>query len=202
MEYDLEKISSKIGRRNAIKKFFKKILTFILIIVAIINITLLYYTLNGEKNPSIFGIRFFNIVSGSMTPNIEINDVILVKKCDIRDLKKDDIITFTKDKKTISHRIVKIIENENSRMFITKGDNNDVLDDGLIKENQIIGKVVFTIPKIGELIMYIQDKNGFINIISLIVIAFILICMKDEKKNRRKKIRKKYELKKEREKYN
>ena len=99
MEYDLEKISGKIGRRNAIKKFFKKILTFILIIVAIINITLLCYTLKGEKNPSIFGIQFFNIISGSMTPNIEINDIILVKKCDIRELEKDDIITFTKEKK-------------------------------------------------------------------------------------------------------
>lgn len=202
MEYDLEKISSRLRRRNAIKKFFKKILTFILIIVAIINITLLLFTLKGEKNPSILGVRFFNIISGSMTPSIKINDVILVKKCDINDLKKDDVITFTKDKKTISHRIVKIIEIDNDKMFITKGDNNEVIDEGFIEENQIIGKVIFTIPKMGKLVMYIQDKNGFIHIISLIVISFILICMKDENKNRRKKIRKKYELKKEREKYN
>jgi signal peptidase len=97
-----------------------------------------------------------------MTPNIEINDIILVKKCDIRELEKDDIITFTKEKKVISHRIVKVIGNDDDRMFITKGDNNKIEDDGFVEENQIIGKVIFTIPKIGKLVMYIQEKNGFI----------------------------------------
>ena len=202
MEYDVEKISSKIGRKNAIKKVLKKVFTSFLIIIAVINVVLLCYTFNGNNSPNIFGIYFFNIVSGSMTPTLEVNDVILVKKCDIKDLKKDDIITFTKDEKTISHRIVKIIEKENDRFFETKGDNNEVSDDGFVNQEQIYGKVIFTIPKIGGIVEYIQDKEGFVHITSLVIIIFILISMNDEKKNRRKMVRKKYEIKKEREKYN
>ena len=63
MEYDLEKLSAKIGRKNAIKKILKKVFTTFLIIVGIINLVLLGYNIKGEESPNIFGIRFFNIVS-------------------------------------------------------------------------------------------------------------------------------------------
>ena len=139
---------------------------------------------------------------GSMQPTLNIDDVIIVKSCDIRELNKNDIITFTKDEKTISHRIVKKIEKEKDRTFVTKGDNNEVEDDGFVHKDQIYGKVIFNIPKIGKLVGYLQDKNGFVHSAVLVIVIFILISMKDEKKNRRKMIRKKYEIKKEREKYN
>lgn len=139
---------------------------------------------------------------GSMQPTLNIDDVIIVKSCDIRELNKNDIITFTKDERTISHRIVKIIEKEKDRTFVTKGDNNKVEDDGFVHKDQIYGKVIFNIPKIGKIVEYIQNKEGFIRTAVLVLIIFILICMKDEKRNRRKMIRKKYEIKKEREKYN
>lgn len=137
-----------------------------------------------------------------MQPTLNIDDVIIVKSCDIRNLNKNDIITFTKDEKTISHRIVKIIEKEKDRTFVTKGDNNKVEDDGFVHNDQIYGKVIFNIPKLGKIVKYVQDQNGFTNTAVLVIIIFILICMKDEKKNKRKIIRKKYEIKKEREKYN
>lgn len=137
-----------------------------------------------------------------MQPTLNIDDVIIVKSCDIRELNKDDIITFTKDEKTISHRIVKIIEKEKDRVFVTKGDNNEVEDNGVVHKDQIYGKVIFNIPKIGKIVEYIQDQEGFIHTAVLILIIFVLVSMKDEKRNRRKMIRKKYEIKKEREKYN
>lgn len=139
---------------------------------------------------------------GSMEPTLNINDVIIVKKCDIRELEKSDIITFTKDERTISHRIIKIMEKEKDRVFVTQGDKNDICDEGYVSNDQIYGKVIFSIPKIGSAVEYIQNKQGFIHIAVLVIIIFLLICMKDERKNRRKQTRKKYEIKKEREKYN
>ena len=93
-------------------------------------------------------------------------------------------------------------EKEKDRVFVTKGDNNDIEDTGFVHKDQIYGKVIFTIPELGKVLTYIQDKEGFIQSAILVIIIFILICMNDEKKNRRKMIRKKYEIKKEREKYN
>lgn len=63
MEYDVEKLSAKIGRKNAIKRILKKIFTTFLIIVGIINIVLLGYNIKGEESPNLLGIHFFNIVS-------------------------------------------------------------------------------------------------------------------------------------------
>ena len=131
-----------------------------------------------------------------------IDDVIVVKKCDIRELKKNDIITFTKEERTISHRIIKIVEKEKDRAFVTQGDNNEISDDGYVTSNQIYGKVIFSIPTVGKFVEYIQNQKGFIQVAIIVIIIFILTCMSDERKNRRKMTRKKYEIKKEREKYN
>lgn len=149
-------------------------------------------------------LEYISLISylGSMEPTLNVNDVIVVKSCDVRELKNGDIITFTKDKRTISHRIIKIMEKERDRAFVTQGDRNEIADEGFISKEQIYGKVIFNIPKIGNVVEYIQNKKGFIQIIILVIIAFLLTCMKDERKNRRKQIRKKYEIKKERDKYN
>lgn len=138
---------------------------------------------------------------GSMQPTLNINDVIIVKDCDIKELKIDDIITFNKDKKIISHRIIKKIEKNDKFFFLTQGDNNNIEDKGLIEEKQIYGKVIFKIPKVGIIVRLLQNKKGFMQIAIFVIIIFVLISMKSEEKNRRKILRKKYEIKKEREKY-
>ena len=70
MEYNLEKISNKIARKNAIIKTVRKIIVALLIIIAIINSVLLYYNLKGEEKPNILGLYFFNIVSRKYATNI------------------------------------------------------------------------------------------------------------------------------------
>ena len=70
----------------------------------------------------IFSISYL----GSMRPLININDVIVVKKCEPKEFHEGDIITFMKNDKIISHRIDQIIELKDRREFITKGDNNNV----------------------------------------------------------------------------
>ena len=136
-----------------------------------------------------------------MQPTLNINDVIIVKDCDIKELKIDDIITFNKDKKIISHRIIKKIEKKDKFFFLTQGDNNNIEDKGLIEEKHIYGKVIFKIPKVGIIVRLLQNKKGFMQIAIFVIIIFVLISMKSEEKNRRKILRKKYEIKKEREKY-
>ena len=149
-----------------------------------------------------YGMYFFNIISGSMEPKLYKDDIIIVKNCDTNLLEENDIITFNQDNKIISHRITKITEENGERNFQTKGDNNDVIDDFVVKPEQIYGKVAFKIPKIGKITKFIQNDNGLIKVFILILIIFILFNMNDNKKNRRKIIRKKYEIKKTREGYN
>lgn len=196
MEYDIEKISSKIKNKRMTKKIFKYIILNILIILFIINLILSF-----EENTHILGIYMFNIVSESMEPNLKINDVVVVKKVEKQQLQKGDIITFKQDERIISHRIEDIIKEKETIKFRTKGDNNEISDPDLVDSGQVYGKVLFSIKKIGNVISYIQNVRGFLNVAIFIVIVYILVSLRDKQKNNRKKKRKKYEIKKMRDNY-
>ena len=196
MEYDIEKISNKIKNKRMTKKIFKYIILNILIILFIINLILSF-----EENTHILGIYMFNIVSESMEPTLEINDVVVVKTCEATQLQKGDIITFQQDGRIISHRILDITKDKKIIKFRTKGDNNEIPDSDLIPENQVYGKVLFSIKKIGKIISYIQNIRGLINIVFFVIIVYILVSLRDKQKNTRKMKRKKYEIKKIRDNY-
>ena len=63
------------------------------------------------------------------------------------------------------------------------------------------GKHVFKIKKIGNIVSYIQNVRGLINIVIFAIIVFVLISLNDKQKNSRKIKRKKYEIKKIRDNY-
>ena len=196
MEYDVEKISNKIKNKKRTKKIFKVIILNILIILFIINLILSF-----EENTHILGIYVFNIVSESMEPTLEINDVVVVQKCELPELREDDIITFEQDGRIISHRIIDITKEKRITKFETKGDNNEIPDSEKVEFGQIYGKVLFKIGKIGEIVNYIQNARGFINIAIFAVMIYILVSLRDKQKNNRKIKRKKYEIKKMRDNY-
>jgi len=92
----------------------------------------------------------FNIVSESMEPTFYKDDLAIVRKCTLKELKKGDIITFNQDDRTISHRILQITKEKGDIKFITKGDNNDVPDKEQVEFEDIYGKVLFVIPAYNE----------------------------------------------------
>ena len=196
LEYDVEKISNKIKHKKRNKKIVKFVILITLILLFIVNIILAI-----EERTHIFGIYMFNIISESMEPTFYKDDLALVKSCNMEELKKGDIITFKQEDRIISHRISEIIEEKGKKQFITKGDNNEVEDIEPVDVQNIYGKVVLVIPKIGKIVNYIQNARGFINICILIIIICILVNFRDNMINNRKIKRKKYEIKKLRDNY-
>ena len=196
MKYDVEKISNKIKNKKMTKKIIKYIILIALIILFIINLILSF-----EENTHILGIYMFNIISESMKPTFYKDDLVVVRKCSEKELKKGDIITFKQEDRIISHRIDGITKEKGEVKFITKGDNNEVRDQELVEVQDIYGKVLFSIKDVGKVIHYIQNARGFINIVMFIIILFVLISLRDNQKNSRKIKRKKYEIKKIRDSY-
>jgi len=196
LKYDVEKISNKIKNKKMTKKIIKYIILIALMILFIINLILSF-----EENTHILGIYMFNIVSESMEPTFYKDDLVVVKKCNGKELQKEDIITFKQGDRIISHRIYAVTKEKGEIKFITKGDNNEVRDQEPVEVQDVYGKVLFSIKKIGKAIHYIQNARGFINIAMFIVILFVLISLRDNQKNSRKIKRKKYEIKKIRDSY-
>ena len=197
MEYDIEKLSNKIRKKKRTKRIFKIIILVCLIILFLINLILSF-----EEHTHILGIYMFNIVSESMEPTFYKNDLAVVRKCQLSELRQGDIITFKQDDRIISHRILQITKEKGDIRFITKGDNNEVADKDAVLQNDVYVKVCFIIPKLGIAFHYIQNARGLINVFIFMFILYFLVSLKDNQKNSRKIKRKKYEIKKLRDNYN
>ncbi len=155
------------------------ILRFIqwLLIIAISILTL--YVLNSNFNFS-STYQSFVVQSGSMEPAIMTGDIIVVKKSE--EYYPNETITFYNNaKQIVTHRIIKA-ENDS---YSTKGDANRAGDDDQIAKDQVIGKVVLVIPKLGFLVSIAQSKLGLI--LLLIIPACILIIDQLLKKDAKKK---------------
>ena len=90
----------------------------------------------------IFGYTAFEVSTGSMSPNIKIGDII-IDKIGSDGISIGDIVTYKKEA-VITHRIAAI----DGDSVITKGDANNAEDSPITKQD-IIGKVIQTIPNVG-----------------------------------------------------
>ena len=135
-----------------------------------------------------------------MEPKINIGDIVIEKsiKNKEEEIKIGDIISYRSGQTIITHRIINIEEDENGILRITtKGDNNNTEDSERILINNIEGKVIMIIPKIGYITLLLRDK---IIIIVVFIIAYIYIEQIEKikrKKEARRQKRIEYEENKE-----
>lgn len=94
----------------------------------------------------VFPIKPVGVATASMLPQISVGDMVILKEVKSEELKVGDVIGYKLDNITVVHRIASI--NQNSSMeyiYTTKGDNNDQEDYLPVKEDAIVGKVVFKV---------------------------------------------------------
>lgn len=119
--------------------------------------TLLAVLLAGVR---VFGVTPYTVISGSMEPKYPVGSVVYVKKVAAEDLREKDVITYIIDGKTVvTHRIIEILPDEfdpTVLRFRTKGDNNNSADGEPVHENNVLGKVVFSLPVLGYVAYVIQ----------------------------------------------
>ena len=164
-----------------------KIIYIVIIPIILYDLLLIIQSvINPDITPNIFGVKTFNIVSGSMEPEIEIDDIIVVKDVPKEEINKNDIITFKIDGEVITHRIIEVEKNEGKYIYTTKGDSNEVTDIEKIEYSQIEGKYIGKISKIGKVLNFFKNKVVFTIIVAILIISFVF-----EKKKMKKKIKRK-----------
>lgn len=93
----------------------------------------------------IFPIKPVGVATGSMLPNLHIGDLAIIQKCTSNDLQIGDIIEYQMDGYTVIHRVIDIYQTNGEFFFTTKGDNNKDEDKLPVREEQLLGKVIFKI---------------------------------------------------------
>lgn len=131
----------------------------------------------GNYNSPLFG--GYVIVSRSMTPTINVNDAIVIKRENNDKYKIGDIISFfsteyDRDGMVITHRVVDKKNAGNISEYITKGDNNPVADGNVVNTNNVYGKVMFIIPKLGYIQSFLSNPKNLIICLFIPVIMVII----------------------------
>lgn len=128
--------------------------------------------------PRIFGFQVYNVISGSMEPAIPTGSLVYVKSVAASSVEKEDVIAFYSEVDTgaiITHRVVE--NHKVSGEFITKGDANKQKDPLPVKYEYLLGKVVVSIPFLGELLALVATTKGKIVVACMIgfsVVSFLL----------------------------
>jgi len=197
MKYTNEAISKRKKRKNRIKKTIIIIIYTLLLPMLVYNTSLIIQAIaKPNQTPSFFGIKMYVIISGSMKPELQIGDVVIVKETEIADLQKGDIISFRKGQNVVTHRITEVTTDENETKFKTKGDNNNIEDIEIITKKNIEGKVISKISSIGNIVLVLKDKT----VIIAIILFYYIFLLRDQSVQKRKAIRRmkreEYETKK------
>ncbi|UCF61478.1 MAG: signal peptidase I, partial [Anaerolineaceae bacterium] len=99
-------------------------------------------------NTGVFGVQP-TVVSGvSMEPAVMSGDVVITRVVPAESVEVGDIIRFQRGDAYILHRVVEVQTDGGEIQFITQGDANYSLDPPVMA-NQLHGKVILTVPKIG-----------------------------------------------------
>lgn len=126
------------------------------------------------------GYQFREVLSTSMESVYPRGSLLLIKQVSVNDLVVGDDITFGRDSTNIiTHRIVEIEENyegSGKRAFVTKGTENANKDTGVVLADNVIGKVVKGIPKLGSWLSWLGGNLWAILAVflSLVVFSFFL----------------------------
>lgn len=136
------------------------------------------------------GNPFYVVSSGSMVPNLNVNDILVVRDGNsFQDLKVGDIIVFDRPDgadRVIVHRVAEIFDDSegNHQIIRTKGDANDGSIPGTdfpIREDDYIGKVAYVIPGAGVVTKILSPPVNYIIIAA--IIALMVVTQISKRKN-------------------
>ena len=113
--------------------------------------------------PRLMGYEIYNVVSGSMEPEIPVGSVVYVSEAQPEEMEEGDVVAFWSRDSVVTHRVVenRIVEGE----FVTKGDANEEADMNAVPYDRLIGRVERHIPFLGSILMLYSSTIGKVYVI-------------------------------------
>lgn len=159
------------------KKIFD-VLCWVVIAVLVISVIISVVSRFMGTNPSLFGYSVFRVSSGSMSPELEVGDVILGKSVDDpMNIKVGDIVTYKGSGelsgKLITHKVIVAPEEVDGEIMLqTKGVANEIADSP-INADRVVSVVISELKFLESFYNFFFSPWGLLAIIALIIIVFI-----------------------------
>jgi signal peptidase len=164
-----------INRKEMVARAFKKEGGYGTWIVILIIFTLFVWFQSGA-----FGVQPAVIVSGSMSPSIEIGDIVITSPIQPDKVVVGDVISYRTESvpAPIVHRVIDIDRTVGGIIATTKGDALSSADSPIVLSAGAVGKVIYVVPKLGWVSIYsyqvVYALAGYLN--NIVVIGAIIIC--------------------------
>lgn len=123
------------------------------------------------KQPTFFGLGIYQIVSGSMEPEIKVGDVIIGKKADPKAVKVGDNLIFNYGKIIITHKVIAI---NPDGTFTTHGSANPEGSNETVTPSQVIATQIFQLKGFGVVLNFLRSPFGFLLVIALPIGGLII----------------------------
>jgi len=121
--------------------------------------------LAGNQMPMPFGFGAAVVLSGSMEPALEIDDLLIVREMDKYEV--GDIVVYQSGSTLIVHRIIA----KDAQTVVTQGDANNTADEPIALQ-AVKGKVVARFPGVGRAVNILKTPMGTL---AVLIAAFALM---------------------------
>lgn len=161
-----------------LKSLIVRILLFVLI-STVIGVGLYSWnakSLTGNVLPMPFGVGVAVVMSGSMEPELSIDDLIIVKRAE--EYRLDDVVVYQDGRSLVVHKIIAI--DEVNGTVTTKGTANNTPDEP-ISVTAIKGKVVKDYAVLGSVVTVLKSPIVTFLILGVAVLLLIGSYRKERK---------------------
>ncbi|MGV8852214.1 MAG: signal peptidase I [Rhodoglobus sp.] len=113
--------------------------------------------------PNITGATPLTVLTSSMEPGLPPGTLIVVKPIETNGIAMGDVITYQIESGkpgVITHRVTGVTNSsDGDRTFTFKGDNNDVADELPVLPAQVVGKLWYSVPWIGNVSNFVNGDS-------------------------------------------
>ena len=160
---------------------FKSILRLVVIALCGGILGLNLYSANanklvGNQLPMPFGYGWAVVLSGSMEPNMQIGDLIIVSEA--KPYAEGDTVVYQQGGMLVVHRVIEI----DGDSITTQGDANNAAD-APIDKSAVKGTVIAVVPKVGKLVQFIKTPIGTLMIVAAVVVLTELPYRREKQKD-------------------
>ena len=164
-------------------EILKNILVTLLVIlsVGIMVFTVISVNTFNRNDRSLFGYKFFIVLSDSMkATDFAAGDVVVIKEVDPSTLQEGDIISYESTSaenfgEVVTHKIRSKTTDANGEPgFITYGTTTNTDDEAVVTYLYVLGKYQFHLPKIGTFFQFMKTVPGYFTCIFLPFMLLIL----------------------------
>jgi len=119
------------------------------------------------------GYRLYAVRSGSMAPTFPTGALVVAAPLDGPAVPGDVVVFRSGGAGLTTHRVMTV----SGDLLETKGDANETPDVGAVPQSAVIGRVVASTPRLGYVVVFLQQPPGVASVMTMLFCLMLLRSM-------------------------